>query len=72
MLQGAGDTKATMWIMLLGQVLVPVGFCAAQQAAGNLVASHIWLAIVLGHGTRLMLGFLRFRQGAWREIRVDK
>ncbi len=70
-LQGAGDTRATMWIMLLGQVLVPVGYCASKQLAGTLVASDIWLAIVLGHAARLALGAIRFRQGTWRSIHVD-
>jgi Na+-driven multidrug efflux pump len=37
----------------------------------SLHPSDIWLAIVLGHLTRAVLGVLRFRQGKWRYIAVD-
>jgi Na+-driven multidrug efflux pump len=29
------------------------------------------LAIVIGHMTRAVLSVIRFRQGKWRDIRVD-
>jgi putative MATE family efflux protein len=70
-LQGTGDTKGPLYISTASQVLVPVGFCAALQAARGLQASDIWLAIVIGHFTRGALSVLRFRQGRWREIAVD-
>jgi Na+-driven multidrug efflux pump len=45
--------------------------CTAIQWMRPLEAHDIWLAIVLGHFTRGLLTFLRFRQGKWRQIRVE-
>jgi MATE family, multidrug efflux pump len=70
-LQGAGDTKSPLYISLVSQIVVPIGFCTLMEATRGLTASHIWTAIVLGHMLRCTLGVLRFRQGKWRQIKVD-
>jgi putative MATE family efflux protein len=70
-LQGAGDTKSPLYISLISQIAVPLSFCAAMDALHGLHSSEIWTAIVMGHVTRCALGVLRFRQGKWRQIRVD-
>jgi Na+-driven multidrug efflux pump len=70
-LQGTGDTKSPLYISLVSQIAVPLGFCAVMDAAHGLRSGDIWLAIVLGHFCRCALGVLRFRQGRWRSIRVD-
>jgi putative MATE family efflux protein len=70
-LQGTGDTKSPFYISLVSQIAIPLGFCAIAEATGGLRSTHIWMAIVLGHVTRAALGYLRFRQGKWRNIRVD-
>ncbi len=69
-LQGTGDTKGPLYISIVSQVIVPVGWCSIRSATGTLTAADIWLAIVLGHATRATLSVLRFRQGKWRNIRV--
>ena len=70
-LQGTGDTKGPLYISILSQVVVPVGFCFILQATRGLEPADIWLAIVLGHVTRCALSILRFQQGKWGNIRVD-
>ncbi len=70
-LQGTGDTRSPLFITLASQIAVPIGMCLAIQATRPLVASDIWLAIVLGHFTRSVLTVLRFRQGRWRHIKVE-
>jgi len=70
-LQGTGDTKSPFYISLVSQIVVPLGYCAAMDAAHGLQASDIWTAIVLGHVLRCALGVLRFRQGKWRQITVE-
>lgn len=70
-LQGTGDTKSPLYITLVSQFAIPIGLCSLLQALRPLQPSDIWLAIVLGHFTRCALSFLRFRQGKWRNIRVD-
>ena len=70
-LQGTGDTRSPLFITLASQIAVPLGMCAAIESTRPLVASDIWLAIVLGHFTRCVLTVLRFRQGRWRQIKVE-
>jgi Na+-driven multidrug efflux pump len=70
-LQGTGDTKGPLYISIVSQVLVPVGLCSIFQMTGQLDPRDIWLAIVLGHMTRVVLSLIRFRQGKWRDIRVE-
>jgi len=70
-LQGTGDTRSPLFISVVSQIAVPIGWCTWVQAARGLQPTDIWLAIVLGHVTRAALSVARFRQGRWREIRVD-
>lgn len=70
-LQGTGDTRGPLYISLVSQIAVPIGLCVFFQWTRGLVATDIWLAIVLGHMTRCMLSVAKFRQGKWRTIRVD-
>ena len=70
-LQGTGDTRSPLFITLASQIAVPLGLCAIIEAVRPLTAPDIWLAIVLGHVTRCVLTVLRFRQGRWRQIKVE-
>ena len=70
-LQGTGDTRSPFFISIISQIVVPLGICAVLQATTGLEARDIWLAIVLGHMTRCALTVIRFRQGKWRDIRVN-
>ncbi len=69
-LQGTGDTRSPLFITLVAQVVVPLGLCFYLQGSGQLQASGIWLAIVLGHFTRCALTVARFHQGRWKTIAV--
>ena len=70
-LQGTGDTRSPFFISIISQIVVPLGICAVLQATTGLEARDIWMAIVLGHMTRCALTVIRFRQGKWRDIRVN-
>ena len=70
-LQGTGDTKSPFYISVVSQIVVPLGLCTFLDATRGLTPADIWLAILLGHATRSALSVLRFRQGKWRNIRVD-
>ena len=70
-LQGTGDTRSPLVISIVSQIVVPLGICSVMQATTGLQAHHIWLAVVCGHVTRSVLSVVRFRQGKWRDIRVD-
>jgi putative MATE family efflux protein len=70
-LQGTGDTKSPLFITLVSQIAIPLGLCAFLQTLRPLQPADIWTAIVLGHFTRCALSLMRFRQGKWREIKVE-
>ena len=70
-LQGTGDTKSPLYISLISQLVVPIGFCTLLQLTRGLEARDIWLAIVFGHVTRAALSMLRFRQAKWHDIKVE-
>lgn len=69
-LQGTGDTRSPLYITLISQVILPLGICFALNRTGNLQASGVWTAILVGHVTRCLLSVLRFQQGKWRQILV--
>lgn len=70
-LQGTGDTRSPLYISIVSQIVIPLGICYAVSRATTLEPLHIWLAILAGHVTRCTLSVWRFRQGRWRDIRVD-
>src|SRR5215208_4141614 len=61
-LQGTGDTRSPLFITLVAQVALPLGVCFALQQSGNLQASGVWTAILVGHSTRCLLSVARFKQ----------
>jgi Na+-driven multidrug efflux pump len=69
-LQGTGDTRSPLFITLISQVLLPPGICLFLDRTGQLQASGVWTAILVGHTTRCLLSVLRFQQGKWRHIKV--
>ena len=70
-LQGTGDTRSPLYISIVSQVFIPIGFCTYYSLTRGLMPADIWLAIVLGHMARAVLSVIRFRQGKWRNIAVD-
>jgi putative MATE family efflux protein len=70
-LQGTGDTKSPFYISLVSQLALPLGMLFAIETWRPLHYTDIWLAIVLGHFMRGALSVLRFRQGRWRDIKVE-
>ena len=70
-LQGTGDTRSPLYISIVSQIVVPLGICAVVQSLRGLQPADIWSAILVGHATRCVLSVVRFRQGKWRDIRVE-
>ena len=67
-LQGTGDTRSPLYITLVSQFALPIGFLSVMEATRPLETWHIWLAILMGHATRCLLSVWRFEQGKWRQI----
>ncbi len=70
-LQGTGDTKSPLYISIISQVVIPLSICFILKQTIGLEAWHIWSAILAGHFTRCILSMLRFRQGKWRNIKIE-
>jgi len=70
-LTGTGDTKGPLYITLISQILVPLGFLTVLQLTRPLEPWHIWTAILMGHMMRATLTVRRFKSGKWRDIRID-
>lgn len=70
-LQGSGDTRSPLLISIVSQVVVPLGLLAILQQMRGLEPTDVWTAILLGHATRCLMSVVRYRQGKWRDIRVD-
>ena len=70
-LQGTGDTRSPLFITLASQIAVPIGMCTFIQSTRPLVASDIWLAIVLGHFTRCGSPCCASARAAGAQIKVE-
>ncbi|MCY3706273.1 MAG: MATE family efflux transporter [Gammaproteobacteria bacterium] len=70
-LQGSGDTRSPLFISIISQVVIPLGLLAILQQLRGLEPTDVWTAILLGHAARCILSVARYRQGKWRDIRVD-
>lgn len=70
-LQGTGDTRSPMYISIVSQIVIPLGYCFVLQQAGTLDPFDIWIAIFAGHVVRCVLTVARFNQGRWRTIKVS-
>lgn len=70
-LQGAGDTKKPMYIAFISQIIVLLGVCAIYQALGELTTTKIWSAILFSHLSRLIMSYVAFARGGWRDIKVE-
>jgi putative MATE family efflux protein len=70
-LQGTGDTRSPLYISIISQVAIPLSICFVARQSGNLTPMVIWIAILIGHATRCLLSFLRFKQRKWQHIKVD-
>jgi putative MATE family efflux protein len=70
-LQGTGDTRSPLYISIVSQIVIPLSICFIVSRLATLEPLHIWLAILAGHFTRSTLSVWRFRQGKWRDIKVE-
>jgi MATE family multidrug resistance protein len=69
-LRGIGDARVTMLISLVSGVglRVPVGYLGGIVLGGGLIGA--WCGMWADNITKFVLGYLRFRHGGWRHIRV--
>ena len=70
-LQGAGDTRGAMWVIIVGMWLIrlPLAFLLAIVFAYG--ATGVWVAMVLSMTSQGLLMARRFQKGSWKEVKLD-
>jgi Na+-driven multidrug efflux pump len=70
-LQGAGDTKGSMVVILIGMwvIRLPLAFFLALVLGYG--ATGVWVAMVVSMICQGLFMALRFYRGRWKEIEVD-
>jgi Na+-driven multidrug efflux pump len=70
-LMGAGDTKSPLFIIIVSQGAVLLGYCSLVSHFGTLTAMTVWTALLLAAATRFVLAGTVFVRGRWRHIKVE-
>ena len=70
-LMGAGDTKSPMFITIISQVCLLIGYCLIVSRFGTLTATTIWTALLAAASVRSLLAFAVFMRGRWTHIKVE-
>ena len=70
-LQGAGDTKGTMWVIIAAMwfIRLPLAFILALVLGYG--ATGVWIAMITSMAFQGLLMALRFRRGHWKGLRVE-
>ncbi len=69
-LQGAGDTRGTMWVIVIAMWLIrlPLAYLFALEL--NYGAVGVWIAMIISMMLQGLLMALRFRLGKWKRMEV--
>jgi MATE family multidrug resistance protein len=70
-LQGAGDTRGTMWIIIVGMwfIRLPLAYLLALILGYG--ATGVWVAMITSMTIQGLLMARRFQRGRWKELKVD-
>ncbi len=69
-LQGAGDTRGSMWVIIIGMwfIRLPLAFFLALILAYG--ATGVWVAMVISMACQGLLMARRFHRGSWKELKL--
>jgi putative MATE family efflux protein len=70
-LQGAGDTKGTMWVIIIAMWVIRLPLAYFLATVLNYGAIGVWTAMVISMNVQGLLMAWRFRQGHWKELQFD-
>ena len=70
-LQGAGDTRGTMWVIIIAMWLIRLPLAYFLGIIVNYGATGVWIAMVTSMGVQGILMTLRFRKGHWKQLKLD-
>lgn len=70
-LQGAGDTKGTMWVIIIAMWVIRLPLAYFFSLILNYGATGVWVAMVISMTVQGILMTWRFHKGHWKELKTD-
>jgi MATE family multidrug resistance protein len=70
-LQGAGDTRGTMWVIIIAMWLIRLPLAWTLALPLNFGAAGVWAAMVTSMVCQGLLMARRFRSGKWKLLKVE-
>lgn len=70
-LQGAGDTKGTMWVIIIAMWVIRLPLAYFFSLILNYGATGVWVAMVISMTVQGILMTWRFHKGHWKELEAD-
>jgi MATE family multidrug resistance protein len=70
-LQGAGDTKGNMWVIVISMWLIRLPLASVLALVLRYGAVGVWVAMITSMTTQGILMARRFHQGQWKYLRVE-
>jgi putative MATE family efflux protein len=70
-LQGAGDTRGNMWVIVISMWFIRLPLAALLALILGYGAMGVWVAMIFSMTVQGMLMALRFHRGRWKHLRVE-
>ncbi len=70
-LQGAGDTRGTMWVVAIAMWLIRLPLAYLLALPLKYGATGVWIAMVASMSVQGVLMALRFRRGRWKGLAIS-
>lgn len=70
-LQGAGDTKGTMWVIIIAMWFIRLPLAYFSSIIMGYGATGAWIAMVVSMSVQGVLMAWRFHKGQWKRLKLD-
>ncbi len=70
-LQGAGDTRGTMWVIVIAMWLIRLPLAWLLALTLGFGAAGVWTAMVVSMVCQGLLMARRFHRGRWKELKIE-
>jgi len=70
-LQGAGDTRGTMWVIIIGMWFIRIPLAYSFGLVLGFGAPGVWVAMVTSMCAQGLLMGRRFHRGRWKSLQVE-
>jgi len=70
-LQGAGDTRVTMWVIIISMWFIRLPLAVFLALYMGLGAPGVWTAMVVSMACQGIMMAWWFHQGRWKRLRLE-